>query len=365
MVKRLFTFLLVLALLYMTRPFWADSVSPYIPLDWLDPIDEQVEKFAPKETFKKYSEWLDEHNGQRVDEENVAPRIEKNDPLYRQFAIASIEIGMSKQTVHEKHGAPIRTMDNDYGTKWHAYHTNYYNFFLVAYDEHDIVRALYTNNDLITSATGVHLYSLRPDIRRVLPVPLKEMVKGNTRFILPENAWVDVFELRRTYAYAFYDIHQNDHLTALLLVDREFEKRKDSLYGKPSKSLRNGYEESLFELTNAIRVREGVRPLALHEALVYTARKHSQDMARRHYFSHDSPEGVSPFDRMATDRIRYKRAGENLAYGQFSSIFAHEGLFNSWDHRVNLLLPQYTHLAVGVAFDEEGAPYFTENFVEK
>ena len=60
-----------------------------------------------------------------------------------------------------------------------------------------------------------------------------------------------------------------------------------------------------------------------------TARKHSLDMAENDYFSHENKQGKSPFDRMKDDGIRFRGAGENLAYGQSSSIFAHEGLMNS------------------------------------
>jgi uncharacterized protein YkwD len=55
-------------------------------------------------------------------------------------------------------------------------------------------------------------------------------------------------------------------------------------------------------------------------------------------------------------------AGENLAYGQFSSIFAHEGLMNSLGHRENILRKDYEYLGVGVAFNDESQPYYTENF---
>ena len=93
-----------------------------------------------------------------------------------------------------------------------------------------------------------------------------------------------------------------------------------------------------------------------------TARKHSVDMAINDYFSHENLQGLSPFDRMKEDDIKFRRAGENLAYGQSSSIFAHEGLMNSKGHRDNILIKDYSHLGIGVAFNEKSQPYYTENF---
>ncbi|MEH7383070.1 CAP domain-containing protein [Bacillus sp. JJ1533] len=88
-------------------------------------------------------------------------------------------------------------------------------------------------------------------------------------------------------------------------------------------------------------------------------------MAENNYFSHTNLQGLSPFDRMLEDEILFSIAGENLAYGQFSSIFAHEGLMNSMGHRENILKKEYKYLGVGVAFNTESHPYYTENFYTK
>ena len=68
-------------------------------------------------------------------------------------------------------------------------------------------------------------------------------------------------------------------------------------------------------------------------------------------------------DRLIEDEISFTMAGENLAYGQLSSIFAHQGLLNSAGHRENILQPKFTHLAVGVDFNVNSEPFYTENFL--
>lgn len=88
-------------------------------------------------------------------------------------------------------------------------------------------------------------------------------------------------------------------------------------------------------------------------------------MAVNQYFNHTNLEGQSPFDRMKEDDFSFHLAGENLAYGQYSSIFAHEGLMNSLGHRENILRKDYEYLGVGVAFNDKSQPYYTQNFYAK
>ncbi len=85
-------------------------------------------------------------------------------------------------------------------------------------------------------------------------------------------------------------------------------------------------------------------------------------MAENQYFSHTNLKGQSPFDRMEEDNIEFTTAGENLAYGQISSIFAHGGLMNSLGHRENILQEHFRNLGVGVAFNNESQPYYTKKY---
>jgi uncharacterized protein YkwD len=85
------------------------------------------------------------------------------------------------------------------------------------------------------------------------------------------------------------------------------------------------------------------------------------DMAQRNYFSHYSPEGISPFDRMRAEGISYRSSGENIIAGYSSSISAHEGWVNSAGHRSNIL-GSYIHLGVGFYKGGSYGYYYTQNF---
>jgi uncharacterized protein YkwD len=118
----------------------------------------------------------------------------------------------------------------------------------------------------------------------------------------------------------------------------------------------------MFDLINATRVKHGLLPLVWNDQIAKTAQHHSLDMAANDYFSHKNQNGKTPFDRIKEDHIEYSVAGENIAMGQQNSIFAHEALMNSKSHRTNILDQRWTYLGVGVSINNEGVPYFTENY---
>ncbi|WP_311200282.1 CAP domain-containing protein [Oceanobacillus sojae] len=141
------------------------------------------------------------------------------------------------------------------------------------------------------------------------------------------------------------------------------EASRAALYSAGSEDLKKGFEYQLFDLTNATRVNHGLSVLEWNEEVRETARKHSTDMAENQYFNHTNLQGQSPFDRMEEDNISFTTAGENLAYGQLSSIFAHQGLTNSEGHRENILQDRFAELGVGVDFNNDNQPFYTENFL--
>jgi uncharacterized protein YkwD len=106
-------------------------------------------------------------------------------------------------------------------------------------------------------------------------------------------------------------------------------------------------EKRMLDLVNAERVANGLQPLAPDPELTEVARRHSADMFARGYFAHDTPEGLSPFDRMKAANVRFLTAGENLALAPTLSV-AHTGLMNSPGHRANILRPQFGRVGIGI-----------------
>jgi len=106
-------------------------------------------------------------------------------------------------------------------------------------------------------------------------------------------------------------------------------------------------EKRMLDLVNQERQAAGLAPLQADPELTEVARKHSADMFARGYFAHDTPEGLSPFDRMKTANVRFTTAGENLALAPTLQI-AHTGLMNSPGHRANILRREFGRVGIGV-----------------
>jgi uncharacterized protein YkwD len=106
-------------------------------------------------------------------------------------------------------------------------------------------------------------------------------------------------------------------------------------------------EKQMLDLVNQERQKAGLNPLAPDPELTEVARHHSADMFARGYFAHDTPEGLSPFDRMRAANVRFITAGENLALAPTLSV-AHTGLMNSPGHRANILRKEFGRLGIGI-----------------
>lgn len=375
--KRLFQVLVLLVLLYAAKPLWEGPVSNYVDLSFLEPIDRKVETVLDgetiqtavtntKQTVDKAVAFLNNKTSELTDaatEQVEMPTLSQ--PATGELSIHNIEIGTPEHEVTKQLGQPKRTTTNEYGTQWLTFHQNYQNFVMLSYDAKRQVNAIYTNDRLISSSKQIEYGSAKADVRKAFGRPIKEIRKGTNIYMLQDDEGLDIFHSNGIYTYVFYDLHKGSTVTAVMLISDRLERQKPALYAHANEAMRQGFELQLFDLTNAARVRHGRSILAWDGAVAGTARKHSADMAMNDYFAHENLNGESPFDRMKKDGIHFIRAGENLAYGQSSSIFAHEGLMNSKGHRENILIKDYSHLGIGVDFNQKEQPFYTEKFLLK
>jgi len=150
-------------------------------------------------------------------------------------------------------------------------------------------------------------------------------------------------------------------------------------------------EKYIHDLINRERKKRGLSQLAFNESLNRIARRHSEDMAERNYFSHNSPEGHS-------FSYRYKQAGyvckirdkeasylagaeniyQNNLYNRVKIVngirfydwnlpetiaeTTVEGWMESPGHRKNILMPSWQSEGIGVAVSSDGKVYITHNF---
>lgn len=148
----------------------------------------------------------------------------------------------------------------------------------------------------------------------------------------------------------------------------ETEKPENSTPSLPEEKPENtpneetSFEIQVLNLVNIERTQRGLSPLSYSYELEAVAKAHSNDMAQRNYFSHNSPEGKTPFDRIKNAGISYKSAGENIAAGQKTPEEVVNGWMNSSGHRANILNSNYTKMGIGVVYGGSYGIYWTQLF---
>jgi uncharacterized protein YkwD len=151
-------------------------------------------------------------------------------------------------------------------------------------------------------------------------------------------------------------------------------------------------EDLVHKLTNQERKNYGLSQLLFDSEITQIARKHSQDMASREYFSHETPEGFTPTDRAeeagyVCQKIvglqMYSGLAENIFQGYlFNSYYTLNGEITSYDwsseeeiakitvdgwmnspgHRENILANIFDREGIGVEISPDNKVYVTQNF---
>ncbi len=106
-------------------------------------------------------------------------------------------------------------------------------------------------------------------------------------------------------------------------------------------------EAAMLVMVNQERVKRGIAHVVFKEQLAEVGRRHCEDMFKRGYFSHNTPEGLSPFDRMVNVGVSFIYAGENLALAPDVNL-AMQGLMNSPGHRANILSSDFGKVGIGI-----------------
>lgn len=120
-------------------------------------------------------------------------------------------------------------------------------------------------------------------------------------------------------------------------------------------------ESKMLELINGERKKAGIAPLVISFEITPIARAHSKDMFQRRYFSHVTPDGLTPADRLSRANINFALAGENIAYTPDLAT-AHTGLMNSPSHKENILDPSFHRVGIGIISTSSWGMMVTQNF---
>jgi len=134
----------------------------------------------------------------------------------------------------------------------------------------------------------------------------------------------------------------------------------------PQRTVAQEVQQFALDLANRDRAGEGLVPMSVDPVLSQAAQYHAEDMLRRNYFDHYSPEGESPSDRLAAAG-RQGYPAENIAMTEDRRIrriqartletFQRQWM-QSAGHRRNLMNPNYERFGYGLAIDPSSGRVF-------
>jgi uncharacterized protein YkwD len=112
---------------------------------------------------------------------------------------------------------------------------------------------------------------------------------------------------------------------------------------------------------NRIRAEMKLSSLELSSKLTAAAQKHAKDMASHGKMTHKGSDGSSAMKRILAKGYNYRRAGENVAVGNFTV----EGLMKGWmqsPHHKRNILGTFSQIGVACATAEDGKRYWCVTF---
>lgn len=281
------------------------------------------------------------------------------------------------KTMNQAVNIPFTTVDStqkeayksflsEYDMIWDMMSNDYENFYLVGHANDSEVGGYETRTG--KSAFGIVIGASRSTVQKKYGEPIKHITKDNKNYVQSYkdksgNVTSGTYKINDNYVTFFYDLHKNDTVRSIVWVSAETENSKPGFFRTDtSNTFRDAMEEMMVHLINQTRAAEGLNALTYTPAYNPIARKHSADMIANDYFGHLDPNGDNARNRLNDGGLNFSYYGENLAYGHYSPIYAHEALMNSEGHRKNILHEDFTHVLVGVDFNTKGVPYFTINF---
>ena len=115
-------------------------------------------------------------------------------------------------------------------------------------------------------------------------------------------------------------------------------------------------EKEVIRLTNAERIKRGIRSLNSNSKLHRAAQKHSKYMMRHRYIGHSGPNGNKPWDRAQSEGYAWYSVGENVFHYPHSrkrsdrrtAQLLVKGWMKSPGHRENILNREYSDIGVAV-----------------
>lgn len=115
--------------------------------------------------------------------------------------------------------------------------------------------------------------------------------------------------------------------------------------------------KEMLERVNAERARRGIPEIHSSALLDRVSQSYAEDMLKRSYYGHESPEGDTVRERVIEGGYKMSAVGENVASGQPTIEEVMTGWMGSIEHRNNILSRIFVEVGFGVAVGKNRTGY--------
>ena len=136
------------------------------------------------------------------------------------------------------------------------------------------------------------------------------------------------------------------------------ETRSYSLLEEPIAATKQ--QDDVLSLINGYRAVNDLPALKLNEKLNLSAQLKADEMKKLGYWSHDNPQGETPWRHFKLVGYNYYKAGENLAKCYTDNVTMVQAWIDSPKHK-EVMLGDYSDLGIGTV-DIEGCEYVVTHY---
>lgn len=119
--------------------------------------------------------------------------------------------------------------------------------------------------------------------------------------------------------------------------------------------------KGLIDALNKARAAARQPALTLDPKLAEVARRHARDMAAAAKLTSKDSDGLTPFDRIQKQRLRYRSLGQSDAAGQATGAEVVQTWLDSAGHKQNVI-GKFSRVGVGYTVAKDGTPYWSAIF---
>ena len=251
-----------------------------------------------------------------------------------------VYLGETKIEFEKEWGKPNRTDQDAYGLDRSIYLNEYQGFVLVTWKDNVAVE-IFTNGKDFSYGSVKAL----ADIITLSNIRFHDKINGMV--LLDVNGYDAKVLLS----------HENN-VDGILLQAKEFTKGLKKQY---SATFIKNTEQTVFDLVNAVRVRDGIGALQTDEIVVKNARNQSLDMYHNNYVGYVDSKGKMVFQRMQEKGINFDMAAEVVGKIDGDAIMIYHEWMRKIGSRSNILNPYLTNCGVGI-YNHNYTFYVTADF---